>query len=143
MILTEGEDTTTFTGAFEVSSPLALSGLVGMPAQGSVLLGRVDLLDLDNPFDTANLAYAVGDSSISGTGNETPFGFDLDPIFIDVTTTAGPADLLVLSGAGMTPTPYRVSEAFTIMARTPTTLTPGTPIAGTVGSRLSPPSSSS
>lgn len=133
--VTQGDATTTFKGAFDVASPLAITGTA---AQGSIVVGTLRQLDVSTPFDTTtegdglfteisypNLSIGIGSKPGVAASVQSASPFSLSCLMlVDVETAAGKADLTVKSGAG----DDVVSSAgsIEIAARAPTVLSAST-----------------
>lgn len=139
VIVHDGAQTETFSGAFHVESPLALA-VTGTTAQGSVLTVHGRTLDLETPFDTTStgdgrftpLAYTNFALQLPAgiTGTVTRVGdFDFDAqLLVDVDAASGPTEVTVLSGPAASQVRFPLPAAFNLEARAPVALTAGTPV---------------
>jgi hypothetical protein len=121
-----------YTDGFDVQAPLEVTPLVGTAAQGSVLIGRADLVDTSIPFDTLDeqvITYIDG----NGLGLiQALEPFALSAIyFVDVNGPTGDSDVLVESGFPGT-TASLAPAVVDVAARTPDTVTVGTDFDGTI-----------
>jgi hypothetical protein len=128
--VTDGDNSVTYTGAFMVEAPLETSHL-GTEAQGSILLGLADQMDINAPFDELGGSVTVtADGSSEGLVLDgSTYGLDY-LLFVDVTATAAATDVVVESGLN-TVVSSRAPGAVDVQARTATTITPGTPATAT------------
>ncbi len=130
VIVTEGSDSVTYSDAFTVAAPLASGTVVGTQAQGSILMGRAELVDTSKPFDTSN---SFGYLGVLADGNSYGFVQDASSVsldyvaFLDVSATAGKTDIVVESGETGSLTSSRATAALDVTARTPVKLVSGTP----------------
>lgn len=134
----------TYASAFDVRSPLKIT-IDGTTAQGSVYYVHARGLDFTTPFDTTstgdgfftplvytNISVAptpgvYGDiSGVSDYVTELRFVTDVD-------TAAGPQDISIQSGPPKDFADFNAPAAYTVDARAPVALTPGTSTPFTVG----------
>lgn len=131
-----------FNGAFEVTSPVALT-LLGHPDQGSLAVLKVQNLDFTHPFDTTttgdgfftpleyvNVAVTAGASTAQISSVE-PFAMEV-LLLTDVTAEPGVVDLEVLSGPADQQLSFRFPAAFEIGAREAVAITSGEPVTGSI-----------
>ena len=133
-----------FAGAFELNSPVQVKALQGQTAQGSVAIVRLQNLDFANPFDTTttgdgfftpleyiNIAVTAGTGATAQISSVEPYSMEL-LLLTDVTATAGPADLEVLSGPAGEQQSFRYPAAFDIEAREATAISSGSPVTASI-----------
>lgn len=131
-----------FAGAFEVTSPVALT-LQGHTDQGSIAVLKVQNLDFAHPFDTTTtgdgfltpleyvgVAVDAGASTAQISSVE-PFAMEL-LLLTDVTAEPGAVDFEVLSGPADQQVSFRFPAAFEITAREAVALSSGEPATGTI-----------
>lgn len=126
-----------YKGAFEVRSPLKLS-IDGTPAQGSVYYVRARGLDFTTPFDTTStgdgfftpLVYSnISVSQAPGVYGDVSSVADYTADFrfvTDVDTTPGPQDFSIQSGPAKDFIDFPSPAAYSVAARAPTVIVPGT-----------------
>lgn len=133
-----------FASAFELTSPVQVKALQGQTAQGSVAIVKLQNLDFANPFDTTttgdgfftpleyiNVAVTAGTGSTAQISSVEPYSMEL-LLLTDVTATAGPVDLEVLSGPAGEQQSFRYPAAFEVEAREATPISSGSPITASV-----------
>lgn len=126
----EGENTTTYEGAFHVDAPLFVVGLAGSTEQGSILFGRAEQLDKSTPFDTTEdspypyLSLAAGDSSAAIIQSASSYAVEF-LMFLDVNASTGPTDVAAVSGFPGLEVTSREPASFDTGARAPIPLTIG------------------
>ena len=127
----------TYTGGFSLESPLAVTGHSGDLAQGSLAYLWLQNIDFDNPWDNSqNSAGEYPYLQLTTIAGLKAYPVDVQPftmvleLMIDVNATAGSRNVLIGSGDPSDPVAFPLSAAFTIAARTPQQLTPGTPVTG-------------
>jgi hypothetical protein len=127
VVVADGTDVAIFAGAFRVDRPLLVqtSLVFGTVAQGSVLFARGEIKDVTTPLDSEALSW-FADGSSAGFPAATGTYFVDGILFLDVMAPTGMTDVVVESG--ISPVSSRHPDALNVMARTPTTLTAGTPL---------------
>ncbi len=128
--VTEGTDSVTYTGAFNVEEPLVAAHL-GTAAQGSILMGVAEQQDINAPFDELGESTTVtADGSSEGlTFDVATYAMDY-MVFVDVLATAEATDVIVESGVTETVS-SRAVDSIDVQARTATAITAGTPLTAT------------
>ena len=94
-------DELSFTGAFELASPVQVQAMQGQVAQGSVVMVKLQNLDFANPFDTTttgdgfftpleyvNIAVTAGTGATAQISSVEPYSMDI-LLLTDVTAAAG------------------------------------------------------
>jgi hypothetical protein len=126
-----------YKGAFEVKSPLKL-GIEGTTAQGSVYYVHARGLDFTTPFDTTStgdgfftpLVYSnISVSQAPGVYGDVSSVADYTADFrfvTDVDTTPGPQDFSIQSGPAKDFVDFPSPAAYSVAARKPTVIVPGT-----------------
>ncbi|HEY1816545.1 MAG TPA: hypothetical protein VGG74_29565 [Kofleriaceae bacterium] len=141
----QGSDTYTLSKAFEVDAP-ASALMAGTAAQGSIVEVQITDVDVANPFDTTTSTDDDGNTIYPNLALSTPAGVSyliesVQPfslvafLLIDVDAGAG-GSIAVESGpqgGNVVETPV---GALTIMPRTATAITAGTPTTATYGTAL-------
>jgi hypothetical protein len=134
--VTQGKTMETYTMDFAVSASATITSQ-GTVSQGSVINLKLINLDTSVPYDTTNtqdpfsgqitytnLNFTGGTGLTYSVTNATANEADVQ-IFIDVMATAGAVDLTLANGdPNNTPLMTTFPAAFTVAARTATTLTP-------------------
>lgn len=127
--VTDGGEDYVYTGAFTVEAPLLTGAHLGTLAQGSVIFGFAQQLDVTTPFDSSQGGVFTNvwlEGASFGFPNEvTPFQIDYIA-FIDVNTPAGATDVIVNSGIPGIDVTSRSRGAVDVTARAATALTVGT-----------------
>lgn len=139
--VTEGGKVTTYKGGFSLVSPLEFPAGTTL-AQGDIKVVEVKNLDFGSALDTTtdtggnfvNLTFS-SDSVFGSITSASPFGASI-LLVADVTAPPGDAKVTIESGATTPKTKFVNPKAFTVTARTPTALTAGTPVTGTVTNAL-------
>jgi hypothetical protein len=117
---------------FQVLAPAQITGSAGTLAQGSIAVGSVKNLDIENPFDTDFLDFKTLTGGVTAAVG-TPKVFSTDfQILMDVNATAGARSLVLDNGDGTT---YQTDVPLTIAARTPTIFNLTTPAEVSLGSK--------
>lgn len=138
--VTEGSDTFTYSGAFEVDQPLLTGQHIGTSAQGSILAGFGFQQDTSTPFETlfggTDFMFVGIEGTDIGIANQVS-SYSVDYFaFVNVNHAAGEADVIAQSGFPGLEVVSREQDAVTIAARTPTAITIGTDITDTVSAEL-------
>lgn len=141
-VVTDGEPLT-YADAFELKSPLAITGYLGSFAQGGMAMLWLQNLDFSTPFDTttdANGNYPFIDfAAMPGASaiaiDVQPFSMTVE-ILTDVSAAAGDKNLGFISGVAGAEATFVLPEAFTVTARTATALVSGTPITATYANAM-------
>lgn len=127
-------DDLSFSGAFELASPIQVKAMEGQMAQGSISIVRLQNMDFANPFDTTttgdgfftpleyiNIAVTAGTGTTAQISFVEPYAMEM--LFLtDVTATDGTVDLEVLSGPAGQQQSFRFPAAFEVEAREATAL---------------------
>lgn len=137
----DGSNTETYTGAFQVLSPVELA-FQGNVSQGGNVVASLKVLDLSTPLDTttdangaySNLAITVGSGITASIISAADYTATLE-LLIDVSATAAVSDFDLVSGpAGMTAVDvdFPAPKAVNVAAVTPMALTAGTAATGSI-----------
>jgi hypothetical protein len=144
--ITDGSNTETYTGAFQVLSPIVAS-FEGTAAQGSLAILDLKDIDVTTPFDTTSTTDPLsGQTTYTNIALTLPTGvtnqaiesvgdFSMQVLVsVDVDAAAAAGDIDVLSGpmGAATDVEFPLPKGFTITARTATALTAGTAAMGTI-----------
>ncbi|MBI5478196.1 MAG: hypothetical protein HY906_05030 [Deltaproteobacteria bacterium] len=136
-VVTDGEPLT-YADAFELRSPLAITGYAGDLASGGIGILWVQNLDFDNPFETtADSAGNYPFIEFAAMPGVSAIALDVQPfsmvveLLVDVPAAAGVRNFGFISGATGFEVPFALPGAFPVTARTATALVSGTPITAT------------
>jgi len=123
----------TFTGAFEVVSPLKVYSTQGVVAQGSISVITIQNIDFANQFDTTSFAVEAdagpGTQLVPGTIDAYTVSFTF---LVDVSAASDTRDLEILSGPQGQQVSFILPGAIQVGARTAIPLELGAPGSGTV-----------
>jgi len=140
VVVGSGDDALVYDMAFNISPAVRLSETLGSVAQGSILFGEVELLDVSQPLDTTttgdglftpliftNLAISGAEEpdKVYGTVDAAqPFGLSYT-MFLDIDAAAGPTDVEIASGPDLGGISVALG-ALDVTARTAELLSAGT-----------------
>lgn len=127
-----------FKGGFAVRSPLVIDSLPATLEQGGVAFGHARNLEIASPFDLDNyqgtlVALSInGEMGVSGAVRSASL-FDVDYLLlVDVDAKVGGQGLTVSSGLPGATTSFIAPDAFTVKARSATSLLSGNIVNGTI-----------
>jgi hypothetical protein len=117
---------------FQILAPGQITGSAGTLAQGSIAVGTVKNLDIENPFDTDFIDFKTLTGGVTAAiGTPKVFSTDFQ-LLMDVNATAGARALVLDNGDGTT---YQTDVPVTIAARTPGVFNLTTPAEVSLGSK--------
>lgn len=117
---------------FQILAPAQITGSAGTLAQGSIAVGTVKNLDIENPFDTDFVDFkALTGGVLAAIGTPKVFSTDFQ-LLMDVNATAGARSLVLDNGDGTT---YQTDVPLTIAARAPVAFNVTTPAEVALGSK--------